>query len=172
MSEQSMRDRILDAAETRARRGGYNAFSFRELAEDVGVKSASVHYHFPTKPELAEALTRRYAERARQRLGDPAELTADEARTRVTALFRDALVKDDRMCLCGLFGAQRDVLPPTVDAAVASFFRLILNYLRTDFVDGTRVATPEVILARLEGALILARSLRDPAIFEAAMSSA
>jgi TetR/AcrR family transcriptional repressor of nem operon len=166
-----MRDRILDAAEGRARRGGYNAFSFRELAEDVGVKSASVHYHFPTKPELAEALTRRYAERARERLGDPAELTAEVALARVTALFRDALVKDDRMCLCGLFGAERDVLPPAVNAAVASFFRHILDYLRTEFGDGTRVATPEAILARLEGALILARSLRDPAVFEVSIAS-
>jgi len=167
-----MRNRILDAAEARARRGGYNAFSFRELAEDVGVKSASVHYHFPTKPDLAEALTRRYAERARERLGDPAELTAKEAVARVTALFRDALIKDDRMCLCGLFGAERDVLPPAVDAAVASFFKLILDYLRTDFSDGTRVGAPEAILARLEGALILSRSLRDPAVFDAAIATA
>lgn len=109
MTDLSMRDRILDAAEVRARRGGYNAFSFRDLADDVGVKSASVHYHFPTKSDLAEVLTLRYAERARERLGDPAELSADEAIARVTALFREALIRDDRMCLCGLFGAERDV---------------------------------------------------------------
>ena len=168
MSDTSMRDRILDAAEARARRGGYNAFSFRELAEDVGVKSASVHYHFPTKPELAEALARRYGERARERLGDPTELTAQQALDRVTALFRDALVRDDRMCLCGLFGAERDLLPPAVDAAVADFFRLILDYLRTGGGDAERGEAPEAVLARLEGALILARSLRDPGVFEAA----
>ena len=38
-------------------------FSFRELAADVGVKSSSVHYHFPTKEALAAAVIRRWAER-------------------------------------------------------------------------------------------------------------
>ena len=32
------------------RRGGFHGFSFRDLAADVGIKSASVHYHFPIKP--------------------------------------------------------------------------------------------------------------------------
>jgi len=167
----TMRDRILDAAEARARRGGYNSFSFRELAEDVGVKSSSIHHHFSSKPVLAEALARRYAERTRDHLGDVAELSADDALARVTALFRDALVRDDRMCLCGLFGAERDVLPPAVNTAVASFFRLILEYLRTAFAGDNKQELPEAILARLEGALILARSLRDQAVFEAAVSA-
>lgn len=169
MTDMTMRDRILDAAEARARRGGYNAFSFRELADDVGVKSASVHYHFPTKPDLAEALALRYASRAKERLGNAAGLTADEALARVTGLFRDALVKDDRMCLCGMFGAERDVLPSNVDAAVASFFQLILGYLRVAFADKEGSEAPEAVLARLEGALIIARSLRDLSVFDAAI---
>lgn len=169
MSEPSMRDRILDAAEGRARRGGYNAFSFRELAGDVGVKSASVHYHFATKPALAEALVLRYADRARERLGDPAELTADEALERVISLFREALIRDDRMCLCGLFGAERDVLPPSVDEAVAAFFRMLLEYLASAFRDDVRFGAPEAVVARLEGALIVARSLRNPALFDSAI---
>lgn len=169
-SNSSMRERILDAAEARARRGGYNAFSFRELASDVGVKSASVHYHFRTKPELAEALVRRYTERASERLGDPRMVSGDEALARVTGLFRDALRRDDRMCLCGLFGAERDILPPAVDLAVADFFRLILDYLSIAFENGMPQAKPEAVLARLEGALILARSLRKPELFDSALA--
>src|SRR3712207_8206920 len=42
-------ERIMDAAERRIRAAGYGGFSFRELAAEVGVKSASVHHHFPTK---------------------------------------------------------------------------------------------------------------------------
>lgn len=166
-----MRDRILDAAEARVRRGGYNAFSFRELAADVGIKSSSIHYHFPTKPLLAEALARRYTERVRERLGDVIGMSAGEAKSRVSALFRDALVKDDCMCLCGLLGAERDALPPGVNAAVADFFRLIIAYLRTAFARTAHTEPPEAVLAQLEGALILARSLRDVAIFDAALGT-
>ena len=56
-------DKLLDAAEYRMRRGGYNAVSFRDLASDTDIKSSSVHYHFPRKEYLGVALIKRYAER-------------------------------------------------------------------------------------------------------------
>jgi AcrR family transcriptional regulator len=37
-------------------------FSFGEIAADVGIKGSSVHYHFPTKDDLAAAVVRRWAE--------------------------------------------------------------------------------------------------------------
>lgn len=170
MTDQTVRDRILDAAEARARRGGYHGFSFRDLAEDIGVKSSSVHYHFPTKGDLGEALADRYVQRARDYLGDPATMTSSEAVARLTGLFRDALLKDDRMCLCGLFGAERDALPPNVVAATAGFFRLILDYLEAAFDETWQGERPAAILSRLEGALILARMLEDPDLFEASVT--
>ena len=53
---------IMDAAERRMQLGGFGGFSFREIAADVGIKSSSVHYHFPTKEDLAAAVIRRWAE--------------------------------------------------------------------------------------------------------------
>lgn len=161
--EPTVRDRILDAAETRARAGGYHGFSFRDLASDVGIKSASVHYHFPTKADLAEALASRYTARARAFLGDPVALGRDGAIARMTTLFRNALVVDDRMCLCGLFGAERDALPPAVAAATAQFFEMALAYLE-------QVGAPAIeLLATLEGSLIVARTLQRPEAFEQAV---
>jgi len=168
MTQQSIRDQILDAAELRARQAGYNGFSFRDLAEAVGIKSASVHYHFPAKTDLAEALVRRYIERARAQLGDGAALTRAQAESRVKALFSDALLRDDQMCLCGLFGAERDGLPPEVGAQVAGFFRLLIDFLTS--AEGGLPAAAAAHVARLEGALILARGLRDPTMFEQALA--
>jgi TetR/AcrR family transcriptional repressor of nem operon len=48
---------IMDAAERRMQLGGFGGFSFREIAADVGIKSSSVHYHFPTKEDLAAAVS-------------------------------------------------------------------------------------------------------------------
>ena len=42
--------------------GGFGGFSFLEIAADVGIKSSSVHSHFPTKEDLAAAIVRRWAE--------------------------------------------------------------------------------------------------------------
>lgn len=171
MTDTSIRDRILDAAEIRARQGGYGGFSFREIAEDVGVKSSSVHYHFPTKADLGHHLVKRYTERAAAHLGDPDELLPAQAIERVTQLFRDALIKDDRMCLCGLFGAERDSLPIEVAAATAAFFRLVISYLTRSLGPTWDGDPPAAILARLEGALIIARTLNHPPLFEDSVRS-
>ncbi len=65
---------ILDAAERFARQAGYNGFSFRDVAAEVGIKSASVHYHFPTTGDLGAALAGRYADRFFERLGAASDI--------------------------------------------------------------------------------------------------
>ena len=56
MSDRDTRRELLDLAETLVRTRGYNGFSYRDLAEQIGIKTASIHYHFPTKGDLGEAL--------------------------------------------------------------------------------------------------------------------
>ena len=46
-------ERLMDLAEARIREAGYRGFSFRDLAAEIGIKSASVHHHFPTKAGMA-----------------------------------------------------------------------------------------------------------------------
>src|SRR5690606_40708940 len=50
---------IIDLAEDAIATKGYSAFSFREIAALMGIKSASIHYHFPTKPHLGLAVDRK-----------------------------------------------------------------------------------------------------------------
>ncbi|MEM1385768.1 MAG: helix-turn-helix domain-containing protein [Pseudomonadota bacterium] len=94
------RDRILDIAEHLAPRRGYHGFSFRDVAAGVGVKSASVHHHFPTKSDLTAALADRYRTRFLGMLGEP---SGPEALRLLVAGYRAALVEADAMCLCGFF---------------------------------------------------------------------
>jgi TetR/AcrR family transcriptional regulator, transcriptional repressor for nem operon len=56
-------ERLMDLAEARMREAGYRGFSFRALAAEIGIKSASVYHHFPTKAQMAAAVARRYGER-------------------------------------------------------------------------------------------------------------
>ncbi len=174
---------ILDAAEGFARQTGYNGFSFRDIAAEIGIKSASVHYQFPTKGDLGAALARRYGERFFERLG-PASDIAVPSHTlveRFVGQFRESLVEGDRMCLCGLFGAEISALPPEVGAEVAAFFERGIDWLDAAHARASRglvgQETPSreralSLLATLEGALILARTLKDPEIFDRIAASA
>ncbi len=117
------RDEILAAARPVAQAHGYNGLSFRDLAKAVGVKSASVHYHFPTKGDLGAALAGRYREDARALLDGYLAAPVDPASclARYVAAFRVALERDNRMCLCGIMAAEYDDLPDIVKAEVTGF---------------------------------------------------
>jgi AcrR family transcriptional regulator len=110
-----MKDKILFAAEKRVRRAGFAEMSFRDLARDVGVKSASMHYHFLTKSDLGEALVDRYARAFKQQLDmiEIDDLTI--ALARFITLYEAALVLDESICRCTVLGAEAIGLPEKVN---------------------------------------------------------
>lgn len=59
------RSRILDEAERLFRTRGYNAVTMRDIAREVGIRQASLYYHFPSKEQLFVAVTERMFERHR-----------------------------------------------------------------------------------------------------------
>ena len=172
-------EKVLDVAQEMIQQRGYNGFSFREIAQAIGIKSASIHYYFPSKGDLGVALVKRY------RKAFAAELSAITARhgaaqkrlKRFIELFRRTLT-DDRLCLCGMLGAEKGVLPEEVNAEVRDFFALCEAWLVEVLKQGRQAGeidyrgTPRVmadqLLALLEGAMVVARSLDDVARFDKA----
>src|SRR6266436_1065650 len=69
----------MDLAEAHIRHAGYRGFSFRDLAAELGIKSASVHHHFPTKASLAAAVVRRYGDRFLATVASRPNETGDDA---------------------------------------------------------------------------------------------
>ena len=169
-------DEILDAAEAFVQARGYNGFSFRDVATAVGVKSSSVHYHFPTKADLGATLARRYRERFLEKLGRAAASDTDgqAAIRRYVGVFRDALIHDGRMCLCGMLGAEIQSLPPTVAAEVKRMFEESVDWLADSLglpADEARTRALR-ITATVEGAMILSRTFGDPGMFDRIMDDA
>jgi TetR/AcrR family transcriptional repressor of nem operon len=159
-----MRDAIMDAAEKRIRVGGFNGFSFREIATDVGVKSSSVHYYFPTKDELAAAVIHRYKDQiaglVSQEIAEG--FTHLEAWTRV---FRGTLQQKVQMCPCTVLGSVSKDLPPAVASAVKEFFQACIDGL----VDAGLTSDGAVeLLAKFTGALVVATALDDMGTFDRA----
>jgi TetR/AcrR family transcriptional regulator, transcriptional repressor for nem operon len=162
------RERILDAAERLVQVRGFNGFSYADVAAELTITKASLHYHFPSKGELGEALISRYAERFTEALtlidaqidGAPAKLDA------YASLYTDVL-REERMCLCGMFAAEYQTLPRPIREAVVAFLddneawlERVLEDGRTDgslLFAGSAKETARSILSGLEGAMLLAR---------------
>jgi TetR/AcrR family transcriptional repressor of nem operon len=168
------RDEALDAAEMMMRTAGYNGFTTREVAESIGIKASSVHYYFPTKSDIGAEVTRRYTDRFVAELGDPGQFPGDERKAveHYVEAFRVALIRDGALCLSVVLGAEIGGLPPDVAAAARVFFERNLNWLTTA-LNSTGTAGREaavdratLVLASLEGGMILSRTLDDFAVFE------
>ena len=158
---------IMDAAEARIRVGGYAGFSFRDLAEDVGVKSASVHYHFRTKEVLAAAVARRYKDRFLETVEQDIVAGSDVVAAWKDG-FRQALYGDGRMCLCGILGAAAGALPEEVLIEARAFFEACLEQMTAGGLTAGRAAQ---VLATLEGSMLLATVLNRPVVFDEATAA-
>ena len=163
-------DQLLDVAQELAQIRGYNAFSYRDLAERVGIRSASIHHHFPAKADLGRALVARYRERFSDALRRIAAGTGD-APAKLAAyveLFRSTYEQGARLCLGGMFAADLPTLPAEVQEQVRGFYTDNEAWLTRLLDAGRRSAELEfegnprdaaaALLDGLEGALLAARA--------------
>jgi TetR/AcrR family transcriptional repressor of nem operon len=171
--------KILDVAERLVQTQGFNGFSYADIAEELGITKAALHYHFPSKAELGEALIARYAARFTDALVEVEERPVD-AREKLEAyvtIYANVL-RDHRMCLCGMLAAEYRTLPEPMREAVVRFFEGNEDWLervldrgkkeRTLRFSGSAREVAEAIVGGLEGAMLVARPFDDVTRFEAA----
>jgi TetR/AcrR family transcriptional repressor of nem operon len=168
--------RILDVAERMLQMRGYNGFSYGDIAAELGITRAALHYHFAGKAELGQALIERYAARFAAALTD-LDTTVPAALARLqgyVGLYTD-VVSADRMCLCGMLAAEHTTLPEPLQQAVCAFFASNTAWL-TDVLDagradgslafpGPAADTAAMVLGGLEGAMLITRLDGDVARF-------
>lgn len=174
----STSDHILDVAERLAQTRGFNGFSYADIAREVGVTKAALHYHFAGKAELGLALVDRYIRRFATALTElDAEPDGAHRLAGYVGLYRQVLDRD-RMCLCGMLAAEHETLPPAMRDAVDDFFRTNEAWLATTLEAGRsdgslRFGAPapemaQAVIAGLEGAMLIARLRHDRQVFDAA----
>ena len=173
--------RILDSAERLVQARGFNGFSYADVAAELGVTKASLHYHFPGKTELGQALMARYAERFAAALEQIEErVPAAPARLQAYADLYGDVLRGDRLCLCGMLAAEYGTLPDAIRERVIGFFdenehwlEHVLERGRAEGslrLEGSARDTARLIVSALEGALLVARPYGDSDRFHAAAS--
>jgi TetR/AcrR family transcriptional regulator, transcriptional repressor for nem operon len=172
-------ERILDIAERLVQVRGFNNFSYADIATELGVTKASLHYHYPGKAELGQALITRYSERFSEAL-DQIDRDLPDARARLEAyanLYAEVL-RGKRMCMCGILAAEYQTLPKPMRTAVIRFFDENQQWLAELLTEGEADHTlkftgapgdvAQGILSTLEGAMLVARPYGDLGRFNAA----
>lgn len=160
---------ILDLAQNLFQERGYNSFSYRDLSKQVGIKTSSIHYYFPTKGDLAKALVLRYREHfseAFSQIGiqsnDPKEMLE-----LYLQLFIDGFRSCKRVCLCSMLASDFVNLPEVVREEVRGLFSDNEEWIAKVLEEGRKSGafdykgSPErmarMIFSALEGSTISAR---------------
>lgn len=165
------REQLIAHAQTLIRERGYNGFSYRDLADHVGVKTASIHYHFPQKEDLLLAAVEDYMQRAWQAVRSIDEtLPGHERLARYGQLFTQQA--PDQVCMCGMLTADFNSMPESVRKALQAFFQQHENWLAKAIAEGARDGTlkcsgdeqtdARALFAALQGALLSSRLFKSP----------
>jgi TetR/AcrR family transcriptional regulator, transcriptional repressor for nem operon len=171
--------RTLYVSERLVQLRGFNGFSYADIAAELHITKASLHYHFAGKAELGRALIERYAERFTTALEAIDEHETDPvAKIRAYAGIYADVLSERRMCLCGMLAAGYDTLAEPMQQAVIEFFDVNEAWLTRVLelgqesgeimLNGPARQAAQAIVSGLEGAMLIARPYNDVERFNAA----
>lgn len=169
-------EKILAAATRIAQAHGYAGLNLRTLAEQVGIKAASLYHHFPSKAALATAVARRYAEESAMTLEAILKEAAgpEECLLRYPQTFRRSLENGNRICLCSFMTAEYDDLPVEVQTQVQAFADVNVEWL-SKVLQMSRLKRKQAeqraraIFAAVSGAQLMARGRANIKLFDSIM---
>lgn len=168
------RDEILNAARLAAQAHGYTGLNIRGLADEVGIKAASIYYHFPSKAELGAAVAQRYWEDTARDLEILRESAGDalNSLSRYPYIFRRSLESGNRLCMGSFMSAEYDDLPEAVKVEVQKFADININWLAGQLLEagiteteGSKIRAGAIFSA-IAGAQLMARSRNDIKLFD------
>ncbi|PYS25337.1 MAG: TetR/AcrR family transcriptional regulator [Acidobacteria bacterium] len=171
--------RILDVAERLVQTSGFNGFSYADISAELGITKASLHHHFATKAELGRALIERYSEAFSAALKVVDQRGGDAAAKleRYVKLYEEVL-REERLCLCGMLAAEYSTLPEPLQKEIRRFFDANETWLAGVIDQGRRAKifhlrgsareVARMLLSALEGAMLVARPYSDVARFASA----
>ncbi|MCM8537271.1 MAG: TetR/AcrR family transcriptional regulator [Lentisphaeraceae bacterium] len=164
---------IMQTACYALQKGGVNGFSFRDLAESVGIKSSSVHYHFRNKNELFKAIIIDFRESLSERLVKLSE-ESDSLQEVLLALIDifEGVLDEGKFCVCGMLAADMMHLDKEVTEELKATFRALENWLQ-DTIE--RLGTKDIpidslaliFISSLEGAMLVDRISGEKNYFSA-----
>ena len=166
------RQRILDSAQRLTQTRSFHGFSFQDIADEVGVRKASLYHHFDSKDEVAVAMLKRAADWVRAELKKTEGLEPKERLEAYFDIFHQIYGKGERMCPGGSFAAVFDAVSSPVQTAVHRFAKMHVDWLEDVVRDGVEQGQFTIgdqrprdvaaqIAAAVQGALLVGRLSSD-----------
>jgi len=163
---------------------GYSAISYQDISDRLGIRKASIHYHFPAKTDLGIAAIEAYAAGLQSYLQ---EVAGDERLTTAALFdhycgpFLQLAAAPDTICLCGALAGEILALPKAMRPSVKAFFEMHEAWIEAMLVRGVArgEVSPDVdprrvartVFAALQGALLVQRAAGGAGRLEAVVAT-
>lgn len=162
---------ILNLAESLLEDKGFNGFSYAHIASELGVKNAAIHYHFPTKEDLACAVIQRYRDRFQlwfhnYRVKD---LSPEKKLDWFFSIYTDMRADSGKVCLVGSLETEFNSIPDQLRGQTEALHKELLAWLQATLAEGRDAGVfkfngepankAALILSSLQGGLQMARAL-------------
>lgn len=172
----------MDCAQWLVQTGGYNGFSYADIAEELGIRKATIHYYFRTKAQLSTELLRRYRDRFRAKVSQAmALLDSPQARVTLYLSYYEEALGDGRLCPCGVLAGELAALPVEAREEVRGFFIEQAEWLEDQLAEAREMGQFQAsrdtrgvalsVLGMIEGGMLLARASNDPRMLSESVAS-
>ncbi|WP_250901664.1 MULTISPECIES: TetR/AcrR family transcriptional regulator [unclassified Dyella] len=170
--------KLIDSARHLIQTRGYNGFSYADVADEVQMRKASIHHHFPAKSDLAKAVveqSRAVIVEQTRRLDDGA--FDPDAQLRMYTGYWEKCIADASapFCVAGMLASELPTLPADLAQEVRAHFRDLSNWLELVMTRGAQLGRfqlqgsarqeAEAFMAMVYGAMLAARAYGDAKVF-------
>lgn len=166
---QNRHDQILDVAEAIVRSRGFNAFSYADIAAQLGASKASLHHHFATKADLGLQMVTRFSRNVLDAMHEINEShSSNLIKLREYARLYEAALEENQMCLCGMLAAEHETLSEQMQTAINNFFHSHELWLKQVLeagrqngeltFEGEADVHAQLLVSSFQGAVLVAKS--------------
>jgi len=151
------KEKLIKIAISTIQKYGIHGLTIRELGNAVGIKSASVLYHFNNKDGLLNELIKVYNENFFQLL-DEIEKKESKPLKRLDDLVSifESVLDEDKICLCGMLASDNEILDEITKEQTKQFFNDIEKWIEKSLMEhGSNKNLAKVIISSLEGAMLI-----------------
>ena len=176
---------IVAAARALLAQGGYNSFSYADIAAQVHISKPSIHHHFPSKAQLVQVVVALYRAEARAGMEAlDAQVADPQGELQAFVDFWAQCLVDQVMpfCICAMLASELPVLPDEVAMEVRGHFEDLSSWLAQVMARGLALGQlrlsgkpadeARLLMASVHGAMLSARALGDAQVFRVIAESA
>ena len=162
---------ILKTAQELILSYGYQGFSYKDISEQINLRKASIHYHFPTKEDLGIAFITKYSRLFALWCKRVEKLSGKEKLHAFCTMYGELSNDGTRICPIGMVAADYHRMPEQIQLRSQELITQVEIWLEEMIRDGMKnkefkptlhpqEMTRQIVYA-MSGALKMARIFKD-----------